>query len=98
MIREPIKRCKIIIPYLGQDINFFKQIQTFPASPDPGQAGFRRRSLGAELVYTVFLPNVGANSGIPQTIMSWLIRRAIRVGEQLWKPGHGVNLGVHDHD
>ena len=56
------------------------------------------RSLGAELVYTVFLPTVGANSGIPQTIMSWLIRRAIRVGDQLWAPGHGVNLGVHDHD
>jgi len=83
------------IPAISCRLNALEhELADFP----PRFGAWATRCTGKELVYAVFLPNVRADSGIPKTMMAWLVRRALWLRDEIWEPRHGVNIEVSDHE
>ena len=48
------------------------------------------RSLDHELVYSLFWPTDRSDTGLPRTIMNWLVTRTMWRQERYWEPGFGL--------
>ena len=56
----------------------------------PRLGAWGMRSLDSELVYSLFWPTDRSDTGLPMTIMNWLVTRTMWLGERYWKPSVGL--------
>ena len=56
----------------------------------PRLGAWAMRSLDRELVYSLFWPTDRSDTGLPRTIMNWLVTRTMWLQERYWEPGVGL--------
>ena len=56
----------------------------------PRLGAWGMRSLDRELVYSLFWPTDRSDTGLPSTIMNWLVTRTMWLQERYWEPGVGL--------